>query len=115
MSIFDGFGNYDWNLDPRENVVAHHLGDALRAGNVPDVHDTLAQEIFNPNLREMIRFGSDEIRPKHFPTDVHGPDGFGVSELRINPDNTVDIVNRYDRSSHEMLDLGAPGRAPHMV
>lgn len=115
MSIFDGFGNYDWKLDPRENAVAHHLGNALRAGNEPDVRNTLSQEVFNPDLREIIHFGSDSIRPKHFPTDVHGPDGLGVTELVINPNNIVDIVNRYDRSAHPIVDLGGPGRAPHMI
>jgi hypothetical protein len=106
------FDNVDFNLNIRQNVEARHLGDALRVGNDPDVRAQLSQVLFDPAAREIIRH-ADYIATRHAPWDVHGPYGMGVETLQINPDNSVDLINKDTNTSTKIAVLGdwrTPGR-----
>ncbi len=88
-------------LDFGQWVKANDLGNALRVGNDEDVHARLAAVLCDPNANEIIR-DANFIATQHAPWDVHGPGGTGVETLRVNPDNSVDLINKENCSVNKV-------------
>lgn len=85
-------------LDFGQWQKANDLGNAMRVGNDPDVQFRLSQALLDPNASEIIR-DANFIATQHMPWDVHGPNGMGVNTIRMNQDNTLELVNNWNGSS----------------
>jgi hypothetical protein len=94
-------------LDLGQWGEANDIGNALRVGNDPDVQARLSSVLCDPNASEIIR-DANFIATQHAPWDVHGPDGMGVATLRVNPDNTLDLVNNETNSAFNVGKLLNP-------
>lgn len=71
------------------------LGNNLRVGNESGAINLLNQFLGDPSAREVIQ-QADYNATQHLPIDnaYHGHDDQGVDTVRVNPNSSVDLVNR---------------------